>query len=395
LIADGFPELAVGGARGLAFVPMRLLDRYLLRELLVPFAFCLSGFLLVWVSFHLFNELGELQEKNLRIGDVVAYYAAQSPEFFVRVLPIALLLALLYTLTNLTRHHEITAIRAAGVSLWRLALPYFAVGMASGLVLFVLNEVWAPDGAEQAERIKFRRVAGKNEAAERFLAKNFSFINARDHRTWQIGVYNVRTSEMLKPKVLWTLADGSQRWVDADRARRINGVWTFYNVREYRVTPGTNTPPVPSLQTNVLAQPQFTETPDQIRSEINISKRLRNGGERNADVPLVEIFDYLHFHPHPQPGDRHWLYTKMHERLAAPWTCVVVVLIALPFGAAAGRRNVFVGVAGSIIVCFAYFIVAQIGVALGTGGWLPAWLAGWCANILFGILGLWLTARVR
>jgi len=70
-------------------------------------------------------------------------------------------------------------------------------------------------------------------------------------------------------------------------------------------------------------------------------------------------------------------------------------LIALPFGAAAGRRNVFVGVASSIVICIGYIILAQIGIVLGTGGYLPAWLAGWFANLFFGVLGLWLTARVR
>src|SRR3990172_6832651 len=114
---------------------MRLLDRYLLRELLVPLCYCLGGFLLVWVSYRLFIELGDLQEKNLRFGDIVEYFVVQSPAFLLGVLPIALLLALLYALTNHARHHEITAIRAAGVSLWRLALPYFAVGFAAGGVL--------------------------------------------------------------------------------------------------------------------------------------------------------------------------------------------------------------------------------------------------------------------
>ncbi|MCU0783031.1 MAG: LptF/LptG family permease [Verrucomicrobia bacterium] len=374
---------------------MRLLDRYLLRELLVPFCYCLGGFLLVWISYRSFIELGDLQEKNLRFGDIAEYFAVQSPAFLVGVLPIALLLALLYALTNHARHHEITAIRAAGVSLWRLALPYFAAGFAAGGVLFTLNELWAADGAEQAQQIKNRRTSRPTEVAERNRVRNIGFTNARDGRTWQIGEYDFNTSEMLRPKVIWTLSDGSQRWLDADRAGRVNGVWTFFNAREYRNDARTNSALVPSLQTNVVARPQFTETPDEIRSEIKISKRLSKGGERNADVPLAEILDYLRFHPNPSRADRYWLYTKMHGRLAAPWTCLVVVLIALPFGASSGRRNIFVGVASSVFICFGYFILAQLGIALGTGGYLPAWLAGWFANLSFGMLGLWLTARVR
>jgi lipopolysaccharide export system permease protein len=89
------------------------------------------------------------------------------------------------------------------------------------------------------------------------------------------------------------------------------------------------------------------------------------------------------------------LLTKLHGRLAAPWTCLVVVLIAIPFGAGSGRRNMFFGVAGSIFICFGYFVVQQISFAVGQGGHVPAWLAAWLPNLIFGAAGIILMARVR
>ena len=86
---------------------------------------------------------------------------------------------------------------------------------------------------------------------------------------------------------------------------------------------------------------------------------------------------------------------ELHGRLAMPWTCFVVMLIAIPFGVAAGQRNLFVGVAGSIFICFTFFVLQQVGLALGTGGYLPAWLAAWLPNLVFGAAGLFLIARVR
>jgi lipopolysaccharide export system permease protein len=116
---------------------------------------------------------------------------------------------------------------------------------------------------------------------------------------------------------------------------------------------------------------------------------------KKADVPIKDLVNYLRLHPNPSQSDRFWLYTKLEGRLAAPWTCLVVVLIAIPFGAVGGRRNVYVGVASSIIICFIYFVLLQLGLALGTTGRLPAWLAAWFPNLAFGLAGLWLTARVR
>lgn len=376
---------------------MRLLDRYLLRELLIPLGFCLGGFLIIWIASDLFRNMGNFQEHRLHGLDVAEYYLVVLPQFLVLVLPLALLLALLYALTQHARHHEISAIRAAGVSLWRLALPYFAVGVAGSAGFFVLNEFYVPDTDELAERVLQRYEVRKVKPEDQDLVRNLGFRNARDGRVWQIGAFNVKTSAMTEPQVDYARPDGSRRWLFAARAVRTNDVWVFFNVQEFDVDPRANTGPVPGLVTNTLAKPEFTETPEQIRSTIAINNRLQSTfrSARDADIPLFQILDYLRLNPNLIRTDQSWLYTKLHGRLAAPWTCVVVVLIAIPFGAGSGRRNVFFGVAGSVFITFAYFILLQVGLALGASGQLPPWLAAWLPNLVFAATGAWLTARVR
>lgn len=372
---------------------MRLLDRYLLRELLVPLGYCLSGFLLLWVTADLVNELGSLQANKLGVRDIAAYYLVQAPGFLVLGMPIALLLALLYALTSHARHNEITAIRAAGVSLWRLCLPYLVVGLVCSLVVLALNELWVPDSADRADRIKNHRAS----PSDTQTLTNVCFNNSRDGRLWRIGVYEPKTGEMARPVVEQTERDGSAITLQADRAVRTNGVWTFFgHVQRYRTVARGNALPTRLPETNSLARPDFSETPEQIKSEIRISgmiSTLPTRGVKRADLPIAEIVNYLRLHPHPEQGAL--LFTKLHGRLAVPWTCVVVVLIAIPFGAATGRRNVFVGVASSILIFFAYYVLQQLCLALGAGGHVPAWLAGWFPNLAFGAVGLWLTARVR
>ena len=374
---------------------MRLLDKYLLRELLVPLFYCLAGFFIFWVVIDLFQELNSLQEHRLSGVEIAAYYAVKSPALVVVALPIALVLALLYTLSNHARHHEITAIRAAGVSLWRLSLPYFGVGLVASGVLFGLNEFLVPDSESAAAIIKQRHVQQDKPGATQGSVRNLGFTNTREQREWLIGIYKVDTAVMINPQVKWVAPDGSERWLKAARAEWTNGVWIFYEALEYRTDPRTHTAPVPLAQPSVLPRPQFSETPDEIQSEIKISNRLAITSSREADLSLAEIFDYLRFHPNLKRSDQWWLYTKLHGRLAAPWTCLVVVLIALPFGAASGRRNVFVGVASSIFIAFGFMVLLRVSLALGTGGYLPPWLAGWLPNIFFGSAGLWLTARAR
>ncbi|HEY2952473.1 MAG TPA: LptF/LptG family permease [Verrucomicrobiae bacterium] len=375
---------------------MRLLDRYLLRELLFPLGVCLSGFLIFWISFNLFDDLGEFERLKLHGLDVAEYYLFKVPEFLVFPLgPIALLFAVLYALTNHARHNELTAMRAAGLGLWRLAMPYLAVAVLLSVGLFALNELWVPRGAEAAEDVLHRRLPQATNSLSRDWVRNLSFRSTRDDRNWVIPAYNKETHEMIAPHVDWTLPDGSGREIEADRGARTGGVWTFYNVRE-RFIPRESAGFPFERQTNVLAAAEFTETPDEIRSEIKASKIKINSLKeaKKAQLSIREILDYRRLHPE-RSARRAQLDTILHGRLAAPWTCVVVVVIALPFATGSGRRNAFVGVASSILICFVFLILQQLALATGIGGFLPPWLAAWTPNLLFALGGIWLTQRVR
>jgi len=375
---------------------MRLLDRYLLRELITPLGYCLCGFLLLWITSDVFVKLGEFQNKRMVAGDIAEYYLFVLPGFVVFVLPIALLLAMLYALTNHARHQEITAIRAAGVSLWRLSLPYFGVGLLASLTLFTVNEFWVPQSDERADAISRRRLPLDPHAPGRNEYRNLYFENTREGRRWRVGVYNTETGDMIGVGIYPVERGGSQPWeLRADRAQRVDGVLTFYNASVYKEAADANSPPVPTLQTNVLAVPEFKETREEINSEIKIRDSMSLRGPKKADVPIKDLLNYMHLHPQLLRSDRAWLETKLAGRLAAPWTCLVVVLIAIPFGAAGGRRNVFVGVASSIVICFIYFVLQQLGLALGTSGRMSPWLAAWFPNLSFGLAGLLMTARLR
>jgi lipopolysaccharide export system permease protein len=366
----------------------------LLRELFAPLAYCLGALVLLGNCFSLFGELSELQERKLHLLDVLEYCAAITPEFLVMILPITLLLALLYTLTNLSRANELTAMRAAGISLTRICAPYFAVGCALSVALFVTNEFVVPFSTGWKNHILARYVQKPGDVDLKNEFPNFGFTNERGHRAWFMTEYRVAAAEMIKPEVKWYARDGSIQQLLADHAVRTNGVWTFYNAAEYSQA-NTNAPLVPSLITNMLAMPEFDETPKQIRSEIKIINYQSLKKDRSSDIPLADIFAYLRLHPNLPPKDSGWLFTKFHGRIAAPWTCLVVVLIAIPFGAATGRRNLFVGVASSIFICFGYFVFQQIGLALGSSGYLPAWLGAWLPNLIFCALGVVLMMRVR
>lgn len=374
---------------------MRLLDRYLLRELLLPLGFCLGGFMIFWSAFDLLARLSDWREAKMTFLDMAQYYLLTAPGMLAYLLPIGLLLAMLYALTHHAKNHELTAMRAAGISLWRVAAPYLAVGLGLSLLVFAINEVVAPSAAARAEELTKRRLRGAGETVQSKQVLNLGFTNGRERRRWQIGVYDLEHNTISNVQVAYPLGDGTLAWLFARSGRYTNGCWAFEGVKVLQQTSPQDTMLFPAIETNQLVRTDFTESPEAIKSELKISGSIGLQRVKEADIPLTDLLDYLRFHPRLTGTNHAWFYTKLHGRLASPWTCLVVVLIAIPFGAPSGRRNVFVGVAGSIFICFAYFVLMQVGLALGSGGWLPAWFAAWMPNLVFTILSVFLINRVR
>ncbi|HTV41249.1 MAG TPA: LptF/LptG family permease [Candidatus Sulfotelmatobacter sp.] len=367
---------------------MRLLDRYLFRELLMPLAVCLIGFQSLIIFITVFTDVGKIQEAKLSFGQMIAYATAASMEFLTIVIPVALLLALLTALTSHARYNELTAMRAAGISLWRICVPYFIVGLIAAGAVFALNESVVPRCTEWASR------ALNHESESGDTVKSFAFTNDRARRKWVVrGDYRSGSSVVPSPWVTWNLPDGSMRSLTADRAVRTDGVWTFYNVQEFSQADAPSMS-VPIMETNVLAMPEFDETPDEIAREIRIAHYF-DIKSQNATIPVKDIVGYLQWHPNVSRADRGKLLTDLQERIAMPVTCIVVALIAIPFGAAPGRRNIFVGVAGSIFICLIYFVLQRVSLAFGSSGTWPAWLGAWLPNLFFGAAGLILMMRIR
>jgi len=493
---------------------MKLLDRYLLRELMVPLAVCLVGITVFFIAFELIAGLNRFQEHHLNVKDVLDIYLVKTPEILVFILPISLLLALLKAITNHARHNEITAIRAAGVSLWRIILPYLAVGLFCSFAVLFMNEEWVPESKSNQMEIMSRHTRDET-AVQPNLRYNFFYPGFQDNRKWVVTLFDTKSGILHNPIVYWR-ENGRDWTLIAHRAEYIDGKWTFYgtnhvgpgdianlpqlaaalqkpdnNFTEYvrtNLTPATSTllakytggenpelrkalamdlnhflfngslydtklfygiklspdvvnliarnaegtdavelnyllladafpslscrksaysvkvyrdkselhsNDIPVLYTNRLVMPQFGESLDDFVTEAKFNDRFINlNPMESIEIPIYELHHYLSSHPMLSGKPLAQLETQMHERIAMPWTCLVVVLISVPFGAAGGRRNIFKGVAGSIFICFSYYVLVRICLALGSAGWMPAWLAAWLPNGLFGCIGCMLISKV-
>jgi lipopolysaccharide export system permease protein len=353
---------------------MRLHDRYLFRELITPMAACFGAFLVLWLSLVFSQELERMREARLRFVDTLEYALSLMPGILALVLPFILLLGMLWALTQHSRHNETTALRAAGISLWRLCVPYFVVGLLAVGVDFALNEIAVPNCVQWFNSILTRYVKKDNDPTAKTVFTNVGYRNNQAQRLWKIGQYDSRAKTMLNPNVIWTTPDGCQHQLRADNAIYTNKTWVFFNVSQFAKT-NSHSKFVQLPDTNQLAMPEFEERPKQIYLDLKFAAAQGTLSSRTADIPLADLWPYLKQNPNLSHQESAQLWTKFHARLASPWTCFIVVLMAIPFGAPSGRRNLFYGVAGSIFICFAFFVLQQLSLAFGIGGHLPGWVA--------------------
>src|SRR5262245_745848 len=169
-----------------------------------------------------------------------------------------------------------------------------------------------------------RHQVDKPNGPQRQWEQKLGFYNFRERRWWFVESYNLVNAAMVRPHVIWMLPDGTRREILAEGGVRIDGVWTFTNVHVlvYSATAGA----VPEQREwESLPMPVFSETPEEIRSEIKINKLTSFKAVKKTQLSINEIMEYKRLHPGGTNKDK-MLDTKLHGRLAAPWTCLVVVL---------------------------------------------------------------------
>jgi len=365
---------------------MKLLNRYLLTQLRRPWVYVMAGFSLVAVLVDLFEHFVDFMEAGTPPGQILLYYALLLPTYLPYLLPISLLLALLYALWQMGKNSEIIAMRACGMSLTQLMRPYLLTGLGAALVLLAVNEGLNPWATHWTRQFQDRQ--GTAHSAKAHLAVNLAYKNVIGHRIWRIDTFDPRPAtsfEMRRIHLTQLRPDDSTEFrLDAARARWLDGHWWFedvemqyYDENNDRDGAVTNSP---SLEMTMLS-----ETPRDFINEI------KDSDERSAR----EILRFIETHQNISDKARNRLMVDFHYRLAAPWLCVIVILLGVPFGMHTGRRGMGLGILLALLTFFGYYILMGVCLAYGKRGLLPPVAAGWLPGGVFLVLALVLLRRLR
>lgn len=365
---------------------MTILDRYILQKFLMPFLYCFLGFLAIWFIFDLSDNLQDFIRGRAGFPVLLEYYASQIPQIIVMCLPIALLLALLYSLTAMSRSNEIISMMGAGLSASRILTPLFVVGLVlTGATMF-FNYEGAPHAA--AARKQMLRDIKRGEKRDVAIVGHL-FRNRENLRTWFMRRIIVQKELLLDVQIIEQNEAGDilRQWYAREaRFEPESKQWRLSNARTTEMNPAGEV--VKSqLHENLMVE-GWSETPWRLSSSV-----------MNPDYLSVPELEFYLGHNSDFPENRLAPYrTQLVYRWALPWVCVVVVFLAAPMGIVYSRRGVLGGVAVAISLFFSLVFLSSLFIALGKGGRIMPSVAAWGPLIVFfgiGLLLLWFRSTNR
>jgi lipopolysaccharide export system permease protein len=381
------PASPLEAARGVisAFTRRRILDRYMIAELVGPFTFGLSAFTLIYAATDLLAIGRLVSDQHAPVLAAVGYFLWQLPMIVVTVAPIAMLFGMLLTLQRLSSDSEITALKAGGIGLVRTVAPLLVLGLAVSVVVLVLQEGLVPFANDQA--VALREDAIKHVGA--FGGGSHTVMSELPGGGEQITYfrgYEPATQTLIYVTIVTYGADKRPEAIlFSDRGHYDPPSWTFENASIYRFGPDGS----------------LTATSQDPRAHIDIGERPTELQERATDnnretMSRSQIREII-ASGQLSPQETRNYQTTYEEKLARPFACFVFTLIAAPFGLRPARGGgTGFGFALSLGIAFLYFVIASISSAVFSslpGGYATSTVGAWIPNVLFTAIGSALLLR--
>lgn len=367
----------------LFWVTMKLIDKYLLRQFLVPLGYCLLTFSMIFVIADLFDHLSDFIEAGTPILQVLRYYIFILPALLVYIAPISLLLGILYSLWRLTRSNELTAMRACGINFYRIVVPFLLVGLAFSILVSAVQETVAPWSSYWASQFLGRQARGSDLSTR--YALDLSFKSESQDRIWVIRKFDLETYAMQGIRVVQQRPDGSElETIQAEEGKYYDGRWWFFNITTQKRD--VNNDPVGPVQSELIRE--MTDWSEKPRDFINEVKDPMFLSAR-------ELRGFLKTHRNLSSRTCARIMVDMQSRLAMPWTCLIVSLFGIPCGVYTGRRGPFMGVMIALFTFFGFYLLMTFCQWLGKNQMVGPLLSAWMPNAFFMAVGVWLMARAR
>jgi lipopolysaccharide export system permease protein len=363
---------------------MLLLDRYILKQFFAAMLVSIAGFIIIYVAVDMMEKLDKFLDKSVPALQVVEYYINFTPQIISLILPVGLLLGSLFATGKMSTTNEIVAMRSAGMSLYRLMLPFVVAGaiLSAGAIYFngwvlpranarvyqILREYGIESASTSAESNLYMQESPTTLVAIR----DFSIIHGKASGV-SVEYFDPRnTTRLLKridaPMMTWDSAHQH---------------WLLTSATERTITSDSSAEAVRSLSMQE-SRMHFTFTPASLRErEMKIEEMTNTEIARRIDLKKQSGQDVLHDE------------VDYYGRVAMAFTSLIVVLFGVPFASKKKRGGLSFEFSIAIFIAFIFLAFSKIAQTFGYSGETSPVVATWLANVLFFIGSLFVIWKAQ
>jgi LPS export ABC transporter permease LptG/LPS export ABC transporter permease LptF len=363
----------------------RILDEYVVREFLGIFLLVLSGFVMLMLVFTFFEDIKDILQRNIPLSTVGEYLINLTPDMLYQITPLAVLIAVLVTFGVLNRNSEIIAMKACGISLYRLVIPIVSIAGLLAVGLFLFDQFYLPQANRRQEALH-NIIKGRPPQTVLHPEQNWIFGQPRPGEPGRIFYYQFfdhKINEFANLSIFefdpYTFA--LSRRIFATRATwdPATGAWNFQNGWQREISGANVTEYRPFLKTSFA---EIHEDPGYFTKEKWQAQEM-NFGQLNHYINDLRQSGF----------DTMRLRVELWHKLAYPLMAVIIAVLAIPFALSMGRRSSLTGIAVAIAVTLAYIVFSDLFEGLGDVNYLPAAMAAWSSDLIFGLVGSYLLLK--
>jgi len=362
----------------------RLLDAYVVREFFGMFVLVLSSFVMLMLVFTFFELVGDIIRNHIALTTVGDYLFNLAPSMVYTITPLAVLIAVLVTFGVLNRNSEIIAMKATGISLYRLVIPVVSISAVLAMCLFMFDDYYLPAANRRQEALRStikgrppqtflhpeqKWMFGQSHPGEQGHIFYYQFFDPDDNAFVNLSIFEFNPSTFALSRRIFA---SRAVWDERTKSWRFNSGW------------------VRNIDVNNSQYSEFTSTSfAEIHEDPGYFKKENL---QSQEMNFAQLDTYIR--DLRQSGfDTMRLRVALWHKLAYPLIAVVMAVLAIPFALSMGRRGSLTGIAVAISVALAYWVVDGLFSAMGNVNYLPAALAAWSPDVLFGLAGGYLLLR--
>ena len=359
-----------------------ILDDYVLRGFAFYLALVAGAFVTLLLVFTVFELLGDILRNQVSPLVVGQYLLNVTPYFlYYPIAPLSMLIAVLVTFGLLQRSNEITAIKATGISLYRIVIPVLMSSMLVAGVLFLSDQFYLPYTNKRQDALR-NQIKGK--PAQTYLRPDRKWIFGQHSDIYYYQFFDPDRDVFGGVSVFQFDPHSFQitHRIDADRAHwsAPMGRWVYEQGWERSLNGSAH---VSDRKFDVATYPELSEAPAYFKKEIKQSSEMNYDELRRYIHDLEESgFDVVR------------LRVQLQKKIAYPLITLVMATLAVPFALSAGKRSALTGVATAIGIGVVYWTISGLFEAMGNLSQLPPAVAAWSPDLVFGFIGGYLILRM-